>query len=280
MRQGSNTNILGAAVLAAACVLTLPGSALGQDRRSRDAVPSECQSRVGQTVAVSSFAEVWNQLPTVPPRDEYESSADYAVRLSAAALPAEQVFTIRRNPSLVRQGLTYDPDRRTLTVYRDAFGAAEVNFGAVMRVGRERGRDNFASAIGFMVGQTQVDTDTYEATNGFGARFQITRTLRRVEALWERAGELGEDPFEGMQSGRVAVLTMEPATARALIEQGGAALEIAARPPYRITGQSTLAATFQRPRDILNETQVLTGDIRCGFLLDANDTVLHAFAVK
>jgi len=279
MHRFPSRYIAGLAALAAASLTALHSPAAGQDRRNRDAASSQCLAMLGQTVAVSSFAEVRDQLPTIAPRDAYESSSDYAARLAAATMP-DQTFIIRRIPPYANEGLSYNPDSRTLTVYRTAFGAGKVNFGQVMGGASARGRDNFANAIGFLVGETVLSTETYEATNGFGAHVTVTRSNRRLETLWERDGELGEDPFEGMRSGHVAVLSMDPAAARELIEQGSAALMFVPRASYRISGTSELRGTFQNPRERVDEVEIVTGDIRCGFLLDGSNTVRHAFEVR
>ena len=215
------------------------------------------------------------------PRDPYESAAAYARRVAQSDNAEERSFIVRRTPDYPKEGLTYDPDRNTLTIYRTAFGAGKTNFADVFGGGLRRDEENYASAIGFAISATEIEKESYEANNGFGARVTVTRTRRQVKAIWERAGKPGEDSFVGTRSFRpVAVLRVEPDLARELMERGSTALLFIPRAPYQASGKSTVAPSFNSPREREDNIEVVTGDIQCAFLLDAQDIVRHAFSVK
>jgi len=269
-----------AAITAVTIMPVEPATARDDEQAVSGVTPADCSSYVGQTVAVSSFAELHDALPIVTPRDRFESAADYTTRLASAELADPKPVIIRKIWQAGDEGMSYNTDSQTLTVYGSAFGAGRTNFREIMGLPIQRGRDNFASAIGFELNVTQTAQETFEATNGFGAKFAVTRTIRHIDTVWERAGEIGEDPFLGMRSGRLAILTMEAPVARELFENGSAALLFVSRPPFRDSGTSTIGAEFSRPRERQDNVDVLIGDIQCGFLLNAQDQVTHAFTTK
>jgi hypothetical protein len=235
---------------------------------------------LGQKVSVADYEHVFAMLLSVAPRDALESNADYQRRI--AQMPAHDQASVILPIVAERRGdgLSYDSDRRVLNVYRAAFGAGRVNFGAVFHDSLTGHDDNFASAIGFRLGMTVVKEETYQASNAFGANVTVTRTIRDVRTVWERAGKIGEGPFFGMRRGLIAQLPMAPDNARELIERGSTALLIVPRSPYKAIGVSTLEPTFQWPVERVDHVRVLIADVQCGFLLNSQSVVAQAFSSK
>jgi hypothetical protein len=231
-------------------------------------------------VTLSSYDEAIAGLPSVAPQDAYESNADYQRRLTQLSTANKALVLGPIIPDDKGDGLSYNPDRQLLTVYRSAFGAGRVNFGAVFHDGFAGGNDNFASAIGFRLSAKVLSEETYFASNAFGAKVNVTRITRNVRTVWERAGKNGEDPFLGMRQGVIAQLHMTPTTARDLIERGNTALLIVPKPPYTASGTSTLEPEFQRPIENVDRISILIADVQCGFLLNSSGQVIQAFASK
>ncbi|MGC1270857.1 MAG: hypothetical protein WA842_09715 [Croceibacterium sp.] len=244
------------------------------------AATTTCPAFVGQKPELATFEDVRSSLPQIPPKNDFESTDTYVRRLAAAEPQGSRSFVLRRTPKYEGEGLSYDPDRRVLTVYRAAFGAGRTNFNNIGGQGMIRGKDNFASAIGFEIATIETGRDTYVATNGFGAEVTVVRVTQQVNALWERPGKQGEDPFEHMDSGIVARIPMEPAVARDLIEHGAAALTFTPKAPYHAATTALVPPSFNSPRERRDVITVLTGDVHCGFLIDSQGVVAHAFTVK
>lgn len=238
----------------------------------------DCDSYVGQTVTTHAFDDVVGSLPEIEPQGAYESTSEYEARLDGAAAQVSRPTIIRRGATT--SGLSYDADDQTLTVYETAFGATQINFSDIF--GRpHRSRSNFASAVGFLVNAEVTEQEQYEATNGFGARFAVERTNRRISAVWERAGERGESPVGSRsRTGSIAEINMPPDQARDIIERGHTALLISPTAPFIAHGTSTIAATFRRPRERIDTIDVVVADIQCAFILDSSDVVVQAFEVR
>ena len=167
--------------------------------------------------------------------------------------------------------MSYDPDRQLLTIYDTAFGVGEINFSHIASLRPANIRDdNFTSAIGFAISATETGEDAYEATNSFGARVMVTRTDRQVNAIWERAGRMGQSQFIGVGSFRpVAQIRMAPDAARDFVEEGGIAFLIVPKPPFQASGVSVLEASFSRPRERRDTINVIIADVQCAFLFDS-----------
>lgn len=243
--------------------------------------PNQCAAYVGQPISATPFEDVYSRLPQVAPRGPYESARDYEARLAQAAGADQAPLVMRITPVRRDEGLSYDPDRQRLIVYVWAFGGGRVNFtNAGLGLGRPR-EDNSVSAIGFQIAAVETSFETYQATNGFGAPVTVRRTHRRVAAVWERIGRLGENPFLGTRDlSRVAELQMPPGAAQDLIERGGTALLFTPRPPFRAVGESVLEPRFDSPTERRDALQIIIADVQCGFLLDGSGRVTHAFQVR
>jgi hypothetical protein len=241
-----------------------------------------CGSYVGRNVDTRTFDEVRSALPIVAERGPYESTADYQRRLSGAAGGVQDPVVVRRTTNRKGDGLSYDPDRQILTVYGSAFGTGEINFSHIAPLRpADRLDDNFTGAIGFLVGLAEIGQDAYEAGNAYGARVTVTRTTRRVHAIWERAGKLGQSQFLGVSQFKpVARLRMGPDAAKDIIEGGGGAILFVPKSPYQASGTSTLDANFARPRERVDMISVIIADVQCAFLLNRVGTVVHALEVR
>ena len=178
-----------------------------------------CRPYVGHQVTTRTFEEVRSSLPVVPAKGKYESTADYEKRLATALAPVGPVI-IRQ--SLPYRGLDYDADRGQLKIHQTAFGAGETNFGNLLGSGGMTSRaDNFSGVIGLMVGVSETMTDTYDAANGFGAHFTVTRTSRSVDAVWERPGDIRQSMFiDAKPFGPIAQFNVSSSVAQDLIEAG------------------------------------------------------------
>lgn len=238
----------------------------------------ECSVYVGTKITTTDFDTVYARLPNVAPKDDYESQEEYQKRLDTANSTADinPVF-VRVN---LRPGLSYDPDKKMLRVYRHNFGIGQTNFREVLKLPYERGADTFSNAIRFTVSSVDTGTETYTASNGFGAQFQVEKTYRTVGAVFERSGEIGKSPIVEMKGFGPLLFPMPPERARAIVEQGGPALLIIPKAPFRADGLSRVMPSYRFRMDISKIVRVIHADIRCAFLLDDQQTVFAAFTVR
>lgn len=241
------------------------------------------QGCLSKLIALSQPAAIEDALATLPdidPKSAYESSAAYEQRLAAAATNHLSPLLLNRTPDYVGQGLSYNADRQLLTIYPSALGAGSVNFTSIFGLG-QRGQDAFSSALAFSLDARDMSSETYEATNGFGAKVTVTRTNRRVYALWEGHGALGDAQFVGAKLGKpLAELSLAPEAARSVIERGTVSFLAVPKPPFKATGVQRIEPDLRRPRERVDAISVLIADIQCAYVHDGNGTVVAAFAVR
>lgn len=239
-----------------------------------------CGQKLAATGAPANFADVVDTLPAMAKKTPYESMADYERRLAAASRTSSAALLLVRKPTRVGEGLSYDAERRILKIYPTAFGAGAINFTMIFGMA-PRGQDAFASAVAFSLEATEESKESYEATNGFGAKVMITRTTRRVHALWERHGKRGESQFAGKNAFTpLAEILIAPDLARDVIERGTIAFLAVPTPPFKATGVDGVAPDFQRPRERLDNVTALIADVQCAYVRQSDGTAIAAFAVR
>lgn len=245
-----------------------------------DDLDPACLQKLAAAGPVTAFDDAIKALPEIEPKSTYESTADYEHRLTIATGQHPDPILLKRTPSRVSEGLSYDPNRRALTIYPAAFGAGSINFSTIFGIG-SRGLDAFASAIAFNLEATEVGKEDHEATNGFGARVMVTRTTRRVHALWERHGRNGESQFAGKSAFRpLAVIAMAPDAARDVIEHGSIAFLVAPKPPFRGAGIDGVAPDYRHPRERIDQVTAIIADVQCAYVRASDGTAMAAFAVR
>jgi hypothetical protein len=268
------------------CAAAATAAALGLSSATAQALSAKaahldagCLAKLGLSPP-TAFADALAALPNVDPKSAYESSPAYEQRLAAAATNAVSPLWLGRTPDYAGQGLSYNADRQLLTIYPSAFGAGAINFTYIFGLG-QRGQDAFTSALAFSLEARGIGTETYEATNGFGAKVTVTRTTREVYALWERHGARGDAQFVGAKVGKpLAEIPLEPEAARSVIERGTVRFLAVPKPPSKATGVQRIAPDFTRPRERVDTISVLIADIQCGYVHDGHGTALAAFAVR
>lgn len=83
------------------------------------ACANECANFEGQTVAAVQFSEIAPTLRAFKPKDEFETTNQYAARAAAFADSVPKAFVIRKRAEDLKF-LPYDADRGELTISRYA----------------------------------------------------------------------------------------------------------------------------------------------------------------
>lgn len=239
---------------------------------------SMCQGYVGQTIAPVPIASVIDGLTAVERRGPYESKAEYQQRLAAANAAANPQPVIVDRPWL-QGNATYEPDTGTMRLYSFNLGHGRLSYKPLLGPDFDAGQDSFGG-IGFEVTQTVPPPTTYDATNGFGARFAVELTQEKIDALFEGPLKLGESPFVGKKRGMLAQIKLSPELARSIIEQGGSAFLVVPKAPFISHGAYNIAPSFSFPREIVKDVRVLWADVRCALIYDGAKRVVTAFDVK
>jgi hypothetical protein len=243
------------------------------------AAPGTCATYEGQVINPVSVAEVFAMMPTIAPRAPYESSAEYANRLDTAASRVPVSSVVVNRPWGTRPP-TFDADKSSIAIYAHTLGYGRLDFVEILQLGHGGNSDSFGG-IGFEVTRSLGPKSEYEATNGFGTKVKVERTVEQIDAVWEGPVKLGETIFVGAKRTKpLATLTLSPSDAKSVIEQGGTALVIIPKPPFVQKGISTVLPTFGSPRELRKEVRVLWADVKCVLIYDGRKTVVATFEVK
>lgn len=235
-----------------------------------------CARYIDQIITPVPIADVFDGLPTVAPRDAYESTSDYQKRLDRAARAAPMETIVIDRP-WGGDPPTYNPDKGVLPIYPNSLGVGALDFGSVLRTPLP---DSFGG-IGFEVTRKVTGRSTYEANNGFGAKVIVQHRDEQSDVIWEGSLKLGESPFPDSKGFRpVITLSLDPARARDIVEQGGSALVVMPKPPFRQDGQTALAPSFNVPSSYTRKVRVLWADVRCALIYDGSKKVVAALMVK
>lgn len=235
-----------------------------------------CAGYIGQTISPVAIAGVFDTLPTISPKDAYETTANYQKRLDEAGRAAS-VGPIMIDRPWGKYPPEFKADKSELPIYAQDLGLNGLNFGEVLRLSLP---DAFGN-IGFEVTRVETGRSTYEANNGFGAKVMVDHREEHIDAVWEGPLKIGERQFvDGEKRGPIMTLSLDPVRARDIVERGGTALVLTPKAPFRQEGKTSLGATFNSPHSYTRDVRVLWADVRCELIYDGAKKVVATLAVK
>ena len=133
------------------------------------------------------------------------------------------------------------------------------------------------------------DRDTligsYEAANVFGVRTQIRKYRRTTAAIFDHAGQAGQNDLfpTATESTQffVGALALSATEARALKPTLSLAFVVRPKAPYLLTGSRiAVSPSLDVPKQIVDDYSVLIADIQCGLVLDGTGKVLAAYVTR
>lgn len=230
---------------------------------------------------------LWTELAAIPnERGQYETTEAFQAR-QTAALPGawpggEVVRFVRMSP--LRNWLQYEPDQQTLYIPGRAIGEwlsvsqADLN----IAFGQDSEFYNEPSTLTLITSTTSEDGH-YIAQNAYGAQREVRRRLRREFVLLERPARFGETLYErrpGRGGPNRFAISIPPSEAEAIVEGLTVAVLFAPRAPYWGERNDVTEPTYRRPIETKTETKIMVGDIRCVFILNAEDEPIASRATR
>jgi hypothetical protein len=246
----------------------------------------QCDTYSGQTVSPLTFEQAVARVPSVAPRGEYETTAQYEARL-AAATGGRGPLIILKQPENRDDYIRYDADNGRLAIQSYAFD--NTNFDPWTAVyGTPHARTLNPSTIGnrdVVISSREVPTGTYEGRNAFGARWTVTRITRTIQAIYEGPEQgLTTSLFRNVERSTniVGYLQMPPEVAQRTKPTLRLAFVVEPRFPFvvRNTYAGRGRITIQNPRDVTESLTMIVGDIQCGLVLDGGNRVLGAYQTR
>ena len=244
----------------------------------------QCQGYVGQTIRPQNIDDALARFSNVTPKSEYETTAQYQARRSAA-VGATGPMIIGKVSEGEKQ-FAYDADAGLLSVspfaFRntffpawEAFSAAGSPFVSNVSTG---------SNVDVVIEHSDQVTGSHKATNGFGATAQVAKITRTMKAIYDRAAETYNAELFPNTIGAdykvraVGQIRMSPAEAQVLKPHLKLAFVVVPKEPYSVSGSTRIGkTTIQNPTEVTLNFSVLIADIRCGLLTDGGDKVIGAY---
>lgn len=248
-------------------------------------VQSSCQSYVGTIVKPIAFSEAVKGFANLKPKSEFETTAAYEVRRQAALPDLSGPIIVAKNPEDIKY-FVYDADTQKLRILSYAFdNTGFLAWEAFYAAGLNDKIDSSTySNIDVVISQNEKITGTYEATNGYGAKTQVTKIERSVEAIFDRKdSSITGYLFPQAQKSPYAVgeLSLTPEIAQMLKPKLNLAFVVAPKEPYFVAGSTGVGkTTISNPTDITMKFSVMIADIQCGLLMDSDGKVLGGYATS
>ena len=240
------------------------------------ATAQTCTDLKGSVITVSTFDHLAKAVPTIAPKDEFETTAQYEARKAAAASsgPSGPVY------------IEVPHDNDGFIKYNADLGAFEINAGHFKGGYYLTELDNYSgpfdkgsnyrsNLVGVGLTNDIEVTETYTATNGFGAEVEVfKRNVTRhelVEGLKEFS-TVEASIWEGSSYETVGVLTVPPAEARDVSPRLRTAVLFSPTAPFYVEHVDVGPSPKRdRPYEDVITTKALVGDLQCAVVYDTAD---------
>jgi hypothetical protein len=232
-----------------------------------------CQRYVGTVVAPTTFDTLAQALPTIAAKGEYETTAQYEARKSAALSGAPSALSVLVVPT-DREFAEYNADSQALFVQAGAFQAGhyssktKAETAAWLAAG-----DELTKGTGLFIADKERVLRTYNAQNRFGATYRVSVTNRDTKALHLTTKKLF--PFARWKTSPVMGLDLPLAKAPQVRQTFKLALVLKPVAPYSLSGLFDEAPpTADDPTEYTDHATLLVAEPKCGLVLDRAMRVL------
>lgn len=261
-------------VMAIAATLALTASSLSSQQ--------SCGAYVGKTVEPLSFAQAAGPFLKIPPKDEFETTAQYTARINAAAGDRIDKTIILGKQLLNKDHMIYDADKELLTIDAYIFDTWFIDVHAQLRAIKQddKIKADRSNNLTAMIVANDSATGQYEATNGYGAKFTVMRYIRDLRSVFERPLPTGAFSLFST-AGVLATLPLHPDEARQLKSTAQVAFAVRPFAPFIISGERALdTPSSTNPMEITERFQTLFAQIDCALLLNGSKVVMAAVETR
>lgn len=246
-----------------------------------------CASYVGQQITPVGIGAALAAVARIPQKkDEFESTAQFSARTSAATATVSRLFVV--STPLDPQFIKYDADAQQFDIASFAIRNLNTDWDAVFGYDRplagavSYGPDN----LDVVVQKSEAVVGRYRGGNAYGASTTIVQIKRTVKAIFDREAKDRESLFFDRQQrdpadNIIAHISVASAKASLLRNSMRAALVVAPKAPWFASGVKQWGdPTIDDPREIREEISALIADIQCALITDGNGTVLVAVTTR
>jgi hypothetical protein len=251
-----------------------------------------CDSYIGQSISPLTVSQASARVPNFQPKGEFETTADFEARKKVATSASESPLFISREPE-DRKYFEYNADAQALGIKKYVFSnwlfeAWDAFYGVPSA--KPLNANVYATAnLSPLTSSKEIITGSYEAQNSFGAKFNVTKVTKELEAIFERSvetrpgGPLGMEVFPAADEAPyiIGYLNLSPAEAQRLKPLLKLAYVVEPKEPYIIKNTYSLGkTTLANPIETTAKATVLIADIKCGLVTDDKNVVLGAYPTR
>jgi hypothetical protein len=245
---------------------------------------TRCSQWQGRVASVVTFDSAVEKFRSIGPKGEFETTAEYEARRSRV-IGASGTPVVILNRSEDPKFFEYDADTATLRVVRYAFSNRGMDYWSAFYTANQKDKFDVSTGfnLAFVASMSEVPVGTYQASNAYGAKAEITRLERTVKAVFERGAKLDEALFPNTERPPfvVGTIKMKPDEARRIKPGLKTGFLVKPKAPFLISGRHRVGTTtIQNPYEVTESFQILIADIQCGFLLDSDNKVLGAYPTR
>lgn len=228
-----------------------------------------CENWTGRTISENSYlsiATVLNHFDGIPPKDEFETTANHKRRFSEKLSEMTSPFIIKRSEPL---GKRY---RKWNYKYNADEGVLTINVGILP--GYFRGDVGYTDAL-MKQAQRSLEGDIIEVSN------EVLR--QKNESFFYRTSNRYFYPTIKGQYGVTDVIEkirIEARKAKGIKERSQTALVVEIVYPYVSEEEYYVAPTVDSPKKRYITDEIIWVDIQCALIIDENNTIFRAYTPK
>lgn len=248
-------------------VLMAGGAALALGLSAHASGP--CPNPGALSAQAVPFSELYAAVGGGLEKGEFESTAQFEQRKAANRATGPVLVSVDIAPEAV----SYDADRQAFFIYMGQLESTEMYFDDYWRpdeIKKLIGTLGHNPPMSIKASETVVQTDSYTASNAFGATTTVSVQDRTYGILFEERGGSGfsrpQFNIFDKRGGKGLITIDVPVPAERAPELKGKIQFVAlAEPkaPYAITFENHESAKIDRPRDETSIFQIVIADIQC-----------------
>lgn len=241
-----------------------------------------CSRYVDTVVAPRTFNDVVAGIPLIPPKSEFETTAQYEARVSSFRTSQPVVISKVIED---RKFLVYDADTGVLRVQSFAFDNTTFDAWDAFYGSNSGVTAGVSGNVDTVISVSETPAGSYSAQNSYGATATISKVTRTVSAIFQGQarsyldGRLFVNATD--RNDVLGLLLMTPAEAQTFKPQARIAFVVVPISPFVVRSTYKVnTPTISNPIDVTYNATILIADFQCGLLMDATNKVLAAYDTR
>lgn len=254
-----------------------------------------CENYLGTEVSLISFDDAFQEITLLPPKGEFETTADYQARVENIEIPTQLI--IARKADIASSGdrdlIFYNADTSVLKISEFAFGNMNIGAHLISQYNTPELDFDFNAIFYHSVpfSEEKTSTEHYSASNSYGTTVEVQKDYVDAELLIDprRAGMSASmfknlypyNPTSKENNNVIGEVNLAPIEAKSVKEAASLAFVVEPSKPYKFMKSYTFPeAKINSPYEKEYSTKVLVAKVQCGLWLNAENTVIGAYPIN